>query len=252
MVVGAVSTSTDKNPKCLFFCDRYACGHHCVPGQVTRCVAAVMALPTLRLFPVTVVTVLVAVVSSSGDHEWHFNPGRMWYTHMQQRELNWWWTCAFLSYFDFDCKLKKRKEKKTATFETAWHDCIFNLLASSSPLLLMSICTAIVGPAAPTFSSHSQISKALSPSAINRLSCVLSLSASQSCVIGEWDSWAGSSRPLMHKQLMKVSVKMSEGSTWGASKLEPTRFNQRRLFLTAAARLWMRLFRDLSARREAV
>ncbi|XP_035861759.1 epithelial discoidin domain-containing receptor 1 isoform X2 [Sander lucioperca] len=57
----------------------YACGHHCVPGQVTRCVAAVMALPTLRLFPVTVVTVLVAVVSSSGDHEWHFNPAQCRY-----------------------------------------------------------------------------------------------------------------------------------------------------------------------------
>ncbi|XP_078027798.1 epithelial discoidin domain-containing receptor 1 isoform X3 [Epinephelus lanceolatus] len=57
----------------------YACGHQCVPGQVTRCVAAVMALPNLRLFPVTVITVLVALVSSSGDHEWHFNPAQCRY-----------------------------------------------------------------------------------------------------------------------------------------------------------------------------
>ncbi|XP_040021632.1 epithelial discoidin domain-containing receptor 1 isoform X5 [Gasterosteus aculeatus] len=58
---------------------RYACGHLCVPGQVTSCVAAVMALPTLRLFPVTMVTVLVALVSSSGDHEWHFKPAQCRY-----------------------------------------------------------------------------------------------------------------------------------------------------------------------------
>ncbi|XP_037309221.2 epithelial discoidin domain-containing receptor 1 isoform X2 [Pungitius pungitius] len=57
----------------------YACGHLCVPGQVTRCVAAVMALPTLRLFPVTMVTVLVVLVSSSGDHEWHFKPAECRY-----------------------------------------------------------------------------------------------------------------------------------------------------------------------------
>ncbi|XP_044064806.1 epithelial discoidin domain-containing receptor 1 isoform X2 [Siniperca chuatsi] len=57
----------------------YACGHQCVSGQVTRCVAAVMALSTLRLFPVTVLTVLVALVSSSEDHEWHFNPAQCRY-----------------------------------------------------------------------------------------------------------------------------------------------------------------------------
>ncbi|XP_036930766.1 epithelial discoidin domain-containing receptor 1 isoform X2 [Acanthopagrus latus] len=58
----------------------YACGHQRVSGQVTRCVAAVMALPTLlRLFPVTVLTVLVALVSSSEDHEWHFNPAQCRY-----------------------------------------------------------------------------------------------------------------------------------------------------------------------------
>nr|XP_033496604.1 epithelial discoidin domain-containing receptor 1 isoform X3 [Epinephelus lanceolatus] len=38
-----------------------------------------MALPNLRLFPVTVITVLVALVSSSGDHEWHFNPAQCRY-----------------------------------------------------------------------------------------------------------------------------------------------------------------------------
>ncbi|XP_077951132.1 epithelial discoidin domain-containing receptor 1 isoform X10 [Gasterosteus aculeatus] len=38
-----------------------------------------MALPTLRLFPVTMVTVLVALVSSSGDHEWHFKPAQCRY-----------------------------------------------------------------------------------------------------------------------------------------------------------------------------
>ncbi|TNN26237.1 hypothetical protein EYF80_063627 [Liparis tanakae] len=42
-----------------------------------------MASPTLRLFPVTVVTVLVALVSSSGDNEWDFNPGKMSYTHKE-------------------------------------------------------------------------------------------------------------------------------------------------------------------------
>ncbi|XP_035018494.2 epithelial discoidin domain-containing receptor 1 isoform X4 [Hippoglossus stenolepis] len=33
-----------------------------------------MALPSLRLFPVTVVTVLMVLVSSSEEHEWLFNP----------------------------------------------------------------------------------------------------------------------------------------------------------------------------------
>ncbi|XP_068998534.1 epithelial discoidin domain-containing receptor 1 isoform X2 [Embiotoca jacksoni] len=57
----------------------YACGHQCVSGQVTRCVAAVMALTTLRLFAVTVVAVLAVLVSSSEDHEWHFNPAQCRY-----------------------------------------------------------------------------------------------------------------------------------------------------------------------------
>ncbi|XP_031708538.1 epithelial discoidin domain-containing receptor 1 isoform X3 [Anarrhichthys ocellatus] len=57
----------------------YAFGHQRVPGQVTRCVAAVMALPTPQLFHVTMITVLVALVSSSGDHEWHFNPAQCRY-----------------------------------------------------------------------------------------------------------------------------------------------------------------------------
>lgn len=81
MVVGSVLTSLKSKSgygsKYLFFCDRYAFGHQCVSGQVTSCVAAVMAFPTLRSFPVTVLTVLVALASSSEDHEWHFNPGRM-------------------------------------------------------------------------------------------------------------------------------------------------------------------------------
>ncbi|XP_070768552.1 epithelial discoidin domain-containing receptor 1 isoform X3 [Enoplosus armatus] len=38
-----------------------------------------MALPNLLLFPVTVLTVLVALVSSSADHEWHFNPAQCRY-----------------------------------------------------------------------------------------------------------------------------------------------------------------------------
>lgn len=67
-------------------CHRYACGHRSVSGQVTRCVAAVMALPSLRLFPVAVVTILVALVASSEEHEWHFNPGRMSHLCRQQRE----------------------------------------------------------------------------------------------------------------------------------------------------------------------
>ncbi|XP_019116780.2 epithelial discoidin domain-containing receptor 1 isoform X5 [Larimichthys crocea] len=57
----------------------YAFGHQCVSGQVTSCVAAVMAFPTLRSFPVTVLTVLVALASSSEDHEWHFNPAQCRY-----------------------------------------------------------------------------------------------------------------------------------------------------------------------------
>lgn len=61
--------------KHLSLCDRYACGHRCVSGQVTRCGAAVMASTTPRLFSVTVLTVVVGLVSSSQDHEWHFNPG---------------------------------------------------------------------------------------------------------------------------------------------------------------------------------
>nr|XP_046255106.1 epithelial discoidin domain-containing receptor 1 isoform X2 [Scatophagus argus] len=38
-----------------------------------------MALPTLRLFPVTVLTFLAALVSSSEDHEWHFKPAQCRY-----------------------------------------------------------------------------------------------------------------------------------------------------------------------------
>ncbi|KAM8871265.1 epithelial discoidin domain-containing receptor 1 isoform 1-T1 [Spinachia spinachia] len=38
-----------------------------------------MALPTLRPFPTTVVTVLVALVFSSGDDEWHFKPAQCRY-----------------------------------------------------------------------------------------------------------------------------------------------------------------------------
>ncbi|XP_034466918.1 epithelial discoidin domain-containing receptor 1 isoform X4 [Hippoglossus hippoglossus] len=57
----------------------YACGRHCVSGQVTRCVVAAMALPSLRLFPVTVVTVLMVLVSSSEEHEWLFNPAQCRY-----------------------------------------------------------------------------------------------------------------------------------------------------------------------------
>lgn len=38
-----------------------------------------MASQTLWLFPVTLLTVLVALVSSSEDHEWHFNPAQCRY-----------------------------------------------------------------------------------------------------------------------------------------------------------------------------
>ncbi|KAM4601262.1 epithelial discoidin domain-containing receptor 1 isoform 2-T2 [Polymixia lowei] len=57
----------------------YACGHQRVSGQVTRSVAAAMATPALRLLPVALVTVLLALVSSSEDHEWHFNPAQCRY-----------------------------------------------------------------------------------------------------------------------------------------------------------------------------
>lgn len=60
------------------------------------------------------------------------------------------------------------------------HDCIFKPVT-----LFLSLGTANAFPAALKFSSHSQISKAHSPSTINRLSCVLSLSASQLCETGE-------------------------------------------------------------------
>ncbi|KAM3873255.1 epithelial discoidin domain-containing receptor 1 [Diretmus argenteus] len=54
----------------------YACGHQRVSGQVTRCVAAAMATPALRLLSITVVTVLV---SSSEDRQWHFDPAQCRY-----------------------------------------------------------------------------------------------------------------------------------------------------------------------------
>ncbi|KAK5861814.1 hypothetical protein PBY51_017260 [Eleginops maclovinus] len=38
-----------------------------------------MASPTLQLLPVAVVTLLVALVSSSGEHEWQFNPAQCRY-----------------------------------------------------------------------------------------------------------------------------------------------------------------------------
>ncbi|KAI4785612.1 hypothetical protein KUCAC02_037662, partial [Chaenocephalus aceratus] len=62
---------------CCLFMELYACGPQCGPSQVTRCVAAVMA--TLQLLPVAVFALLVALVSSSGDHEWHFNPAQCRY-----------------------------------------------------------------------------------------------------------------------------------------------------------------------------
>ncbi|XP_076010696.1 epithelial discoidin domain-containing receptor 1 isoform X2 [Genypterus blacodes] len=57
----------------------YACGHQCVSGQVTRCVVAVMAMPTLWPLAVTFFTVLGGLVSSSEHHEWHFNPAQCRY-----------------------------------------------------------------------------------------------------------------------------------------------------------------------------
>lgn len=63
--------------KCLFLCDRYAFGRQSDSRQVTRCVAALMALTTLRVFPVAVVTILAVLASSAEEHEWHFDPGGM-------------------------------------------------------------------------------------------------------------------------------------------------------------------------------
>lgn len=118
----------------------------------------------------------------------------------------------------------------------------FSNLLPSSLLPLVSTGSAIVCPAAPTFSSHSQISKAHSPSAINRLSCVLSLSASQSCVIRECDSWAvppwlvkTANAQAAHES---VSQNVGEGSAWGVSEWEPIRCNQRRLF-AARSTFWL-------------
>lgn len=183
--IDGVSTSTNSHPvvylKILSFCDRYACGHRCVSGQVTRCGAAVMALTTPRLFSVTVLTVLVGLVSSSQDHEWHFNPG----------ENKIWWNFVFLLFFiellfcpevlphlKESIRLHKHQHNllfKPSSFFFPCHPCIYGTQRSPCPAPL-------------TFSTHSQISKAYSPSAINRLSCVPQPSASQSCVTGEWDS----------------------------------------------------------------
>ncbi|XP_024861529.1 epithelial discoidin domain-containing receptor 1 isoform X3 [Kryptolebias marmoratus] len=56
----------------------YACCHRCVSGHITRGFSAVMASTVVRLFPVAVITVLAALVSSE-EHEWHFNPAQCRY-----------------------------------------------------------------------------------------------------------------------------------------------------------------------------
>ena len=91
------------------------------------------------------------------------------------------------------------------------------MIAHFKALALLFV-SAIVRPAAPTFSSHSQISKAHSPAAINRLSCVPPVCQPVECNKRmrqpspnppTLHHSSGSSSPLMHRQLMKVSVKMS-------------------------------------------
>nr|XP_004550905.2 epithelial discoidin domain-containing receptor 1 isoform X2 [Maylandia zebra] len=57
----------------------YAFGRQSDSRQVTRCVAALMALTTLRVFPVTVVTILAVLASSAEEHEWHFDPAQCRY-----------------------------------------------------------------------------------------------------------------------------------------------------------------------------
>ncbi|XP_005731917.1 epithelial discoidin domain-containing receptor 1 isoform X2 [Pundamilia nyererei] len=57
----------------------YAFGRQSDSRQVTRCVAALMALTTLRVFPVAVVTILAVLASSAEEHEWHFDPAQCRY-----------------------------------------------------------------------------------------------------------------------------------------------------------------------------
>ncbi|KAL0984909.1 hypothetical protein UPYG_G00150340 [Umbra pygmaea] len=59
---------------------RYACGHQRASGQVTRSVAAAMALPMRRLLPVVVVTIVLLALSAADDDEWHFNPAHCRYS----------------------------------------------------------------------------------------------------------------------------------------------------------------------------
>lgn len=59
----------------FFFLSRYACSRPRFSRQVTRCVTAVMAVPTPRLFAVAVLAVALALASTAEHHEWHFNPG---------------------------------------------------------------------------------------------------------------------------------------------------------------------------------
>lgn len=133
-----------------------------------------MALPSLRLFAVTVVIVLVLLVSSSEEHEWIFDSGRT----------------RFDPFF-LSVSVVPPPKKMSDTFKGFYTHKVKHLwMIKHLTLFLLSTGAASVRLVASTFSSHSQISKAHSPTAINRLSCVASLSASQSCEIGERDSWA--------------------------------------------------------------
>lgn len=153
----------------FFLYDRYACGHRRVSGQVTMCVAAVMAASTLRLFPILALAVLVVPVLSAEDHEWHFNPGRgekICFVILG-------FSCPFFFFFQKNCQevvyfqktqtslppLRLSSKKKKTTQHSSL--CGDILLTSSDQEGLFSI-------------SHQQA-----------IPCPLRLSASQSCVIRE-------------------------------------------------------------------
>lgn len=103
-------------------------------------------------------------------------------------------------------------------------------IAFSNPLPPLLLCVPLIW-----HSPHIHRSvKAHSPSTIIRLSRVFSLSARQSCVMGDWDSWAvphclikTANAQAVHES---VSQNVGEWSAWGVSECEPARCNQRRLF----------------------
>lgn len=149
----------------VLLCDRYACGHQRVSGQVTMRVAAVMAASPLRLFSILALTVLVVPVSSAEDHEWHFNPGRA--------KINLFCNFMFQLSFFFSKELSRGCLLLKHT----------NLSPSSSPLgQKKQQHSSLCGDILRTSSDQEGL---LSISHQQAIPCPLRPSASQSCVIRE-------------------------------------------------------------------